>query len=207
MSDLWNLVAAERGALADDLAAITERQWKTTSLCDDWSVRRVTAHLTATASLTPLSFFGSFIASSFSFERFANKEIDKHLGADTSATLANFRAVQHSTSSPPGPKVSWLGEVLVHSEDIRRPLGIAHTYPMDAVIEVADFYKGSNTLIGAKSRISGLALRATDTDWSCGSGEEAAGPMMSLLMAMTGRREACADLTGPGVTTLEKRSC
>ena len=52
MVDLWNVVAAERGAMAEDLAGLNPAQWKTRSLCDDWSVRRVTAHMTATANLT-----------------------------------------------------------------------------------------------------------------------------------------------------------
>lgn len=206
MVDLWNVVATERGALAADLAGLDESQWEARSLCEDWTVRRVVGHMTATASLTPLSFFGSFLASGFSFEKFANKEIDKHLGADHDATLDAFRAVQHSTSAPPGPKHSWLGEVIVHAEDIRRPLGIRHEYPVDAIREVADFYKTSNTLIGTKSRIAGLSLRATDTTWSYGEGERVEGPMLSLLMAMTGRGEACVDLSGPGVPTLRSRS-
>lgn len=206
MEDLWGLVSAERGALAADLAQLDEAQWASRSLCEDWSVRRVVGHMTATASLTPLRFFGSFAASGFSFEKFANKEIDKHLGADNDATLDAFRAVQHSTSAPPGPKLSWLGEAIVHAEDIRRPLGIRHDYPTAAVREVADFYKNSNTLIGTKSRIAGLSLRATDITWSHGEGEEVVGPMLSLLMAMTGRGEACIDLSGPGVPTLQSRS-
>jgi hypothetical protein len=41
---------------------------------------------------------------------------------------------------------------------------------------VADFYAGSNMLIGAKNRITGLKLRATDAAWSHGDGPEAAGP-------------------------------
>jgi hypothetical protein len=76
---------------------------------------------------------------------------------------------------------------------------------MDAVVAVADFYKGSNLLIGAKKRIEGVTLKATDTDWSHGSGPEASGPMLSLVMAMTGRRAALDDLAGPGVDTLRRR--
>ena len=93
----------------------------------------------------------------------------------------------------------------MHAEDIRRPLGIVHTYPADALVRVADFYKGSNLLIGAKSRIAGLALRATDVDWSYGSGPEVRGPMVSLVLAMTGRSAAAADLEGDGVGTLGGR--
>jgi hypothetical protein len=39
---------------------------------------------------------------------------------------------------------------------------------MDAMVAVADFYRGSNTLIGTKRRIEGLALKATDDDGSHG---------------------------------------
>lgn len=202
MVDLWDVIADERGALADDLARIDNDQWASPSLCPDWSVRRVVGHMTATARMTPGSFFTAFARSGFSFNRFANTAIDKNLGPGNVATLANFRAVRDLTTSPPGPKHSWLGEVIVHAEDIRRPLGIAHTYDPEAVVEVAEFYKGSNALIGTKSRISGLSLMATDANFRHGVGDEVAGPMLSLLMAMTGRAAACDDLSGPGVAKL-----
>ncbi|RYP83421.1 hypothetical protein EKO23_19180 [Nocardioides guangzhouensis] len=69
------------------------------------------------------------------------------LGDDPAATLAEFRSKQDSTEASPGPKTSWLGEAIVHSEDIRRPLGIRHTCSPGAVRRVIDFYKGSNVLI------------------------------------------------------------
>jgi len=93
----------------------------------------------------------------------------------------------------------------VHAEDIRRPLGIAHTYPTDAVRQVLDFYKGSNAIIGTKRRIEGVTLRSTDTDWTHGSGPEVQGPLLSLLLAGTGRKLVLDDLTGEGVTVLRSR--
>ena len=101
---------------------------------------------------------------------------------------------------------SWLGETIVHAEDIRRPLGIRHHYPLGAVIRIADFYKGSNMLIGTKRRIAGLTLRATDADWSYGTGPEVSGPMLSLLLAMTGRKDSLTDLSGDGITVLRERA-
>ena len=98
-----------------------------------------------------------------------------------------------------------LGEALIHSDDIRRPLGIKHDYPTDAVVRCLDFFKGSNLLIGAKKRIAGLSLQATDTSWSHGSGPKVSGPAHSLLMAMTGRSPAIDDLEGDGVETLRAR--
>ena len=117
-----------------------------------------------------------------------------------------FEAVLTSVKHPPGPGNTWLGEVIVHSEDIRRPLGITHQYPTAAVVQVADFYQGSNLLIGAKRRIEGLTLRATDAAWSHGTGPEVSGPIISIVLAMTGRKTAADDLTGDGVTTLRARA-
>ena len=205
MSDIWTTISAERGALADDLADLTPAQWDTPSLCSEWTVRDIVAHLSATASLNPATFFVNMAKAGFNFDRFANGQIGKHRGPDPAATLSEFRDLQNSTSAPPGPKTSWLGEVVVHGEDVRRPLGISHTYPPDAVRQVIDFYKGSNMLIGSKNRIAGLALRATDHDWQHGQGEAVEGPLLSLLLAMTGRGAASDDLTGSGVQTLRSR--
>jgi hypothetical protein len=53
--------------------------------------------------------------------------------------------------------------------------------------------------------VAGLTLRAVDADWSAGTGPEVAGPMLSLLLAITGRPAGLADLTGDGVRTLSSR--
>jgi hypothetical protein len=73
-------------------------------------------------------------------------------------------------------------------------------------VEVADFYKGSNLIIGTKRRIDGLALRATDTGWSYGAGPEVSGPMLPLLLAMAGRKGVLNELSGDGVDTLRQRA-
>jgi uncharacterized protein (TIGR03083 family) len=205
MSDLWDIVSTERGALAEDLSTLTDSQWNSPSLCSGWTVRDVLAHMSATASLNPATFFLNFAKAGFNFGSFAETQIRRHLGGDPAATLDEFRSLQGSTSAPPGPKPTWLGEVVVHSADIRRPLGIPHTYAPGAVRQAADFYKNSNTLIGTKNRIGGLALCATDEDWSHGEGHAVEGPLLPLLLAMTGRGHACADLSGPGVDTLRSR--
>ena len=205
MTDLWTLVAAERGAIAGDLAGLTPEQWDTPTLCNEWSVRDMAAHLAAAASTGPAAFFAQFARAGFSFDKYVNAGIQARLGADPAATLAGLRAVRMSTTAPPGPKATWLGEVVVHSEDIRRSLGMSHTYEPDALRQAADFYKGSNALIGAKNRIAGLELKATDQAWSHGSGPVVEGPMLSLVMAMTGRAAHVADLSGDGVETLRSR--
>jgi len=204
-TEIWTTIAAERKALADDLTDLTPAQWDLKSLCTEWTVRDVVAHLSATASMNPPKFFVGMAKAGFNFGKFANGELAKHRGPDPAATLGEFRGLQNSTSAPPGPKVSWLGEVVIHGADIRRPLGIPHSYPTDTVRQVIDFYQGSNLLSGAKKRVAGLALHATDDDWQHGQGELVEGPLLSLLLAMTGRGAACQDLSGPGVPSLRGR--
>jgi uncharacterized protein (TIGR03083 family) len=206
--DIWTTIADERGGLADDLAGLTASQWETRSLCTQWSIRELVAHMSTTASMTPPKFFLGMAQAGFNFDKFANNGVAKHLGPDATATLNQFRGLRDSTSAPPGPKISWLGEAVVHGEDVRRPLGISHTYPSDVVRQVIDFYKGSNLIVGSKKRVAGLALSATDDDWQHGTGDPAAmveGPLLSLLLAMTGRGAACDDLNGPGVPILLSR--
>jgi uncharacterized protein (TIGR03083 family) len=202
---MWQWIHAERNALADDLDLIRDDQWSQPSLCGRWTVEDVVAHLTATAMMTPPRFLVSFAGSRFSFSVFADKEIGRHRGSTPRETLGQFRAVAARTTAPPGPGASWIGEAVVHAEDIRRPLGISHSYSMDAMRRTADFYSGSNAIIGSKSRIAGMRMEANDTDWATGAGPLARGPMLALLMTMAGRRAFLDDLTGEGVTLLRER--
>ena len=203
--DIWPVVHAERRALAADLAGLTPEQWQTPSLCTGWTVQDVLAHMVATAKETPPRFFAGLITSGFRFSAFTAKRIAAEKAGGPAATLERFRAVETSTAAPPGPTLSWLGEALVHAEDIRRPLGIRHEYPVAAVTAVTDFYAGSNVLIGGKNRVAGLTLQATDTDWSRGSGPVVSGPAQALMLATTGRKATLDELSGPGLETLRSR--
>ena len=122
----------------------------------------------------------------------AAKDVARESSGTPTETLAELTAHLDDTSAPPGPVDSWIGEIVVHGADIRRPLGIVYSPPVATTRQVADFYKNSNLLIGAKDRIVGVRLVATDTDWSHGTGPEVSGPMLSLVQAMTGRAVALA---------------
>jgi uncharacterized protein (TIGR03083 family) len=201
----WPLIHAEREALAADLATLDDGQWKTPSLCQEWSVREVLGHLTATAKMTPPRFLAEFAAAGFRFNEMTAKDVRRETAGTPAEGLAAFRALATATTHPPGPVEAMLGEAVIHGEDIRRPLRISREYPMAAVLRVADFFTGSNLLIGAKNRIAGLRLRATDADWSTGSGPEVSGPAVSLVLAMTGRAAALDDLSGDGLAQLRGR--
>lgn len=204
-SDIWPIIHAERASLADDLANLTAEQWATPSLCTEWTVHEVLAHQLSAAKMTPPKFLGKFAAAGFSFNKFAGNQVATESAGGPTATLAAFRSAASRTSSPPGPKDTWIGEALVHGEDIRRPLGIKGSYPLDAVARVIAFYAKSNAIIGGKSRVAGVQLRATDTEFTVGVGPLVEGPAVSLMLAAAGRTSALDELTGPGVEILRSR--
>jgi uncharacterized protein (TIGR03083 family) len=202
---IWPTIHAEREALAHDLADLTTEQWATQSLCSEWNIHQVLAHLLSAAKMTPVKFFRNYAAAGFRFNDFTAKQVAVEGAAGPAATLSSFRDAQARTTAPPGPKETWLGEAFVHAEDIRRPLGIAHDYPLPEVARTLAFYARSNAIIGGKTRVAGLTLTATDTNASVGSGPQVEGPIVSLMLAATGRKAALADLSGPGVEELRRR--
>ncbi|MDF2968733.1 MAG: hypothetical protein K0Q93_2511 [Nocardioidaceae bacterium] len=67
--------------------------------------------------------------------------------------------------------------------------------PIDRLQGLRDFARAAAT--------AGVALRATDTDWTAGSGREVSGTALSLLLLLTGRTStAVGHLHGPGVARL-----
>lgn len=203
--DIWPTVHAERRSLIDDVSGLTDEQWRTPSLCSDWTVHDVLAHLLSAARMTPPKFAVKFASAGFNFNKFAAGEVARQGAGGPAATLAAFRADQERTSAPPGPKETWLGENFVHGEDIRRPLGIAHQFPLEEVARTIRFYAGSNAIIGGKTRVAGLTLKATDIDCVVGEGPVVEGPAVALMLAATGRPIALDELSGPGLDELRSR--
>ena len=145
-SDVWELIHVERAALAQDVSGLSEQQWATRSWCSDWTVHQVLAHVVATTTMTPVRFVMGFAGAGFNFTRFNARNVARNTGATPADTLAAFRAHLADSTSPPGPKDTWIGEIVIHGADIRRPLGIDYRPPVATVRRVADFYKNSNPI-------------------------------------------------------------
>lgn len=203
--DLWAAIHAERAALAEDLAGLDDAQWEQRSLCGRWTVEDVVAHLTAAASIGRLRWLRSVLGARFDFDLHNQRRLEEHRGATPADTLRRFRTVVGSTKAPSGHTVAWLGEVVVHGQDIRRPLGLGRTPPVEAVTEVARFFVGRDFAVPSRSAAQGLRLVATDGPFASGSGPLATGTTLALTMAMAGRGTYCDDLTGEGVPTLGSR--
>jgi uncharacterized protein (TIGR03083 family) len=204
MSDsVWPMLEAERRSFADYLQTLTPADWEHESLCEGWRVKDVVAHVVAGAKSTPGSFLLALIGSGFNFDTVTAKGVQSEVDKAPSELVAELRSVADRKTRP-GPAL--LGEVLVHTEDVRRSLGAASgQYPAAHLHTIADYYKKAGPPLRVKARIKGLTLESTDLDWSTGDGPTVSGPTTSLLLAMTGRRAGIADLAGPGVAELDQR--
>ena len=146
----------------------------------------------------PLRWFASVLGARFDFDLHNDRRLAEHRGATPAETLERFRRIIASTRSAPGPTVAWLGEVVVHAQDIRRPLELPRTPPIEAVGAVARFYARRDFAGFGRSTIEGLRLEATDGPFSTGAGPLVSGTTLALTMAMAGRPAYCAERGGFG---------
>jgi uncharacterized protein (TIGR03083 family) len=204
-SSLWPLVHAERAALVEDLAALDDAQWAHPSLCEGWVIEDVVAHLTAAASIGPVRWFASVLGARFDFDLHNDRRLAEYRGATPAETLERFRHIVTSNTSAPGPTAASLGEVVVHGQDIRRPLGLVRMPPVGTVTEVARFYARRNFAVASRTAIEGLRVEATDGPFATGTGPLVSGTTLALTMAMAGRPAYCDDLSGSGVPILLAR--
>jgi uncharacterized protein (TIGR03083 family) len=195
---LWGLTHAARRTLATDLSVLSQEQWRRPTLCTDWDVEHVVAHLTAAATVGQWRWIRSIVSAGFRPAVHNERRLREHLGATPAETLRRFEAVIDATTAPTGDTAAYLGEVLVHGQDIRCPLGISTEPDVEALTAVAEFYARRNFTVPSKSLASGLRMLATDGPFITGEGPEVAGPTLALVMTMAGRRAYLDQLEGAG---------
>ena len=178
----WAAVADERSTLADLLEGLADSEWAVHSLCPGWRVRDVAAHLTAPAAApTPA----------------LDARSKAHLVADLRRPRP--QRLLHRGGSPRDALV----EVLVHGQDIARPLG--RERPMDpARAAVAARRVWSARPFRASRRYPGIRFEATDTELVLGDGTPVNGPAAAVLLTLTGRAAGLDDLSGHGIGLLQR---
>jgi uncharacterized protein (TIGR03083 family) len=200
---VWPMLAAERAAFVEYLPSLSEADWQRPSPCPGWTVRDQVAHVLAGARATPLTFGPSLAASGFSFDKLAARGI-RRLRDESPKELTEALASRVGAKTMPGS--AYLGEIVVHGEDVRRAVGApAGAHPAAHLVAVADYYKKTGGPVRGKKRIEGLKLTATDVEWTTGSGPEVSGPLVLLVMAICGRAFAVDELSGSGQAELAAR--
>ena len=145
------------------------------------------------------------VASGFSFNALMERDARNRVTLGPDQLIERLSDRTSTTNHPPAPVMAMLGEVVVHGEDIRRPLGLTGTVSDDAATACLQMYTKASFPVGGRKRIGGLRLVATDTGWSYGTGPEVSGDAMSLLLAMTGRAAGLEGLGGDGFAAFSER--
>ena len=204
-TETWSLIHAERGAMADTLASLTPGQWAEPSLCNGWSVQQAAGHILAGAEQTTGKFMKGMVVNGFRFNTMIDHQARRAGELAPDEIVERLRATTTTTNHPPAPVMTMLGEVVVHGEDIRRPLDLRAEPDAVVVSQCLEMYSNANFPLGAKKRIAGLRVVATDADWAHGTGPEVTGPGLSLLIAICGRGAGLDGLAGEGLGTLRSR--
>lgn len=203
-ADTWAMIHAERSRVADMLDGLSSEQWTMDTLCKGWNVQMVAAHMMNAGEQSTSKFFRGLLASGLRFNVMMDDQAHASAKLAPKEIIERIRASTTTTNKPPAATMAMLGEVVVHGNDIRQPLGIDDDSSTEAKLACLEMFKGSNFPVRAKKTITGLTLKATDVDWTFGSGPEVRGPLVALLMAMA-TRPLATTLTGDGVTTLRGR--
>ncbi|MFW0792311.1 maleylpyruvate isomerase family mycothiol-dependent enzyme [Gordonia sp. CPCC 205515] len=196
---IFDAIADERRTLAATLATLTPEQWQTPSLCAGWTVRDVAAHVTLPLVVPKWRFGLAMLRARGSFDR-ANLAMTSHVVStygDRLPETITERAARQFT--PPGfGAPTPLTDIIVHGQDIRRPLAIDYRPADGRQCIVLDFLTSPKAHGHFRAVDADVRWVATDLDWQHGDGPEVRGPGLSLMLLLTGRLVALGDTSGPG---------
>ncbi|WP_147017792.1 maleylpyruvate isomerase family mycothiol-dependent enzyme, partial [Kocuria turfanensis] len=207
--ELWAVIDRQRRRTAEMLDGLSEEQWKHPSLCEGWTVRDVAAHLTlqqmglGAAILSVLRHPGGLNRTIREAARSRALLPPERLVAQLRATVGSRRHNVGLTA------LETLVDILVHGQDIAVPLGLDLEVAPEAAAVAADrvwSHRGrARGRVFADLPLGGHRFTATDVAWSVGEGPEARGPIVALLLLLTGRRAGLSRLSGDGAESLRRR--
>lgn len=205
--DVWRAIDDQRRRLVGLLEDLSEQEWQHPSLCREWTVRQVAAHIAlqnTTWSMMPRAMLDMV--------RSGGMNAAIHAMACRKATNSTGQIIAEIRDRigvwRPLPSVTYRDtavDYLVHAQDIAIPLGRRLDMPADAAVVAANRVWTSDRMFHARKKLAGYRLVATDTTWSAGQGQEVTGSISALLLLLTGRPAALARLSGADATALQER--
>lgn len=202
------MVRSEQDELHAVLADLAAEDWERPSLCGDWRIRDVVAHLISMNRAGPLD----FLQATVSIHWFNATGVARRSSLTPAQLLTEYEGVMglrgFGRVIPPS---AMLVEWLVHAQDIRRPLDVRRQFPPERLelllrrcVSIVSFVPGFG-FTGVRWRARGVRLRAIDIGWTWGHGPEVAGFAEAVLMSILGRTTTLTELSGDGVPVLAAR--
>ncbi len=201
MTDIRAAVAGERTDLAALLGDLPAEDWNKPTLCAGWRVRELVAHMTMPYRLSMPSFVLGMIKARGNFDRLADRQARRDSAELSPLELTEClrQNINHPWKPPGGGYQGALSHDVIHGLDITVALGIDRQVPADRMQHVlGDIKPRQLKYFGVD--LTGIQLRATDLDWTYGTGEPLTGKAQHLLLILCGRTLPAGHLTGPPAT-------
>ncbi len=198
----WNLAAKARTDFADMIEGLTPEQLGQSTFCPEWTAQGVLAHVASFVETGFVKFMGTMAKNRFDFDNVSLDLARTQLARPVGDVLAALRAkAAKSSAMPMFPEELTVSDMAIHTQDVRRPLGLEGSLDdavLSATLDFLTTHKMATTLVDRKP-LEGVRLVATDRDWSFGEGDEITGSGEALMMGMAGR-PVLDELTGPGLS-------
>ena len=192
-TQIGRAVSDERVALVEDLRGLPPPAWDAPSLCEGWRIRDVVGHLLRLEPVYRYSvpFFLGLARYGFRVNTYIREDARRRAKGHTPESLLDDLAATRYETTITARWHPWaavpLSEVIIHGQDIRRPLNIERRFASERLIAVAQILKRRVGVVGRGGRPSNVRFEATDVDWSWGDGEVVRLPMEHVVMRLAGR--------------------
>ncbi|MGW1344659.1 maleylpyruvate isomerase family mycothiol-dependent enzyme [Kribbella sp. NPDC002412] len=197
MTNIRTAVAGERSDLVAMLDGLQQEDWDKPSLCEGWRVREVVAHITMPFRMSMPRFLLGMVRAGGNFNKLSDRQARQD-AAELSAhelTECLRQNVNHPWKPPGGGYEGALSHDVIHGLDITVALGIDRHVPEDRMRRILDATKPRQLKYFGVD-LTGIQLRATDLDWTHGTGEVLSGQAQDLLLVLCGRTLPSHHLTG-----------
>ncbi len=197
----WTQAGKARTEFADMIATLTPEQLQQPTLCSEWDARGVASHMAAFVETSLPGFFMAMVKAGFNPEKGLGSMAAKQMSRPVDDVIDSLRTKStKSAALPVFPEMMTVADVVIHTQDVRRPLGLPGVIDESTLRSVLDFlttHKMATTLVERRD-LDGIKFNATDMDWSFGTGDEITGTGEALMMAIA-NRDVTSELSGAGL--------
>ncbi|MFI6817187.1 maleylpyruvate isomerase family mycothiol-dependent enzyme [Nonomuraea sp. NPDC050328] len=181
-------IRRQRHELADWAEGLSPEQWESRSLCTEWRVRDVIAHVPLATEVRWWELFGPAIRARGDLNVIIRDAAREKARLPYERLVADMRRAAESRRLAPTTTVyEALTDVLVHWQDVTRPLGQTRETPAEAARAGCERLWARKRLFHPRKDLAGYRLVATDTTWTEGEGRLIEAPTATLLLLLTGR--------------------
>lgn len=188
------------------IEVLDDAQLAVPSLCVGWDVKTVAAHVVSTV----LDGMPGFLQMAIRCGGLS-RGIDVLARRRAQTPIAEIVAALHEHADRPisspvfGPRGP-LADILVHTGDVRIPLGLPFEPDVQHAVSAMDFLTGGWPIgFLPLGQLRGIRLSASDIRQSWRDGAEISGPVGALMMGVCGRTATLNALDGPGMEILRRR--